>query len=51
MHTTLKQYPMFNLPQTMRAMTSIFEMEMMLMLGMMKMVMERLLTTPRRSWW
>jgi hypothetical protein len=38
MQTTLKQYPGFNLPQTMRGMTSNLEVEMVLMLGTMKMV-------------
>jgi hypothetical protein len=37
MHTTLKQYPGFDLPQTMRGMTSNLEVEMLLMLGIMKM--------------
>jgi hypothetical protein len=40
MHTSLKQYPGFDLPQTMRGMTSNLEVEMVLMLGMMKMVMK-----------
>jgi hypothetical protein len=35
----------------MRGMTSNLEVEMVLMLGMMKMVMKMLLTTPRRSRW
>jgi hypothetical protein len=39
MHTTLKQYPGFDLPQIMMGMTSNLEVEMMLMLGMMKMMM------------
>jgi hypothetical protein len=39
MHTSLKQYPGFDLPQTMRGMMSNIEMEMVLMLGMMKMVL------------
>jgi hypothetical protein len=42
------QYPGFNLPQTMRGMMSNLEMEMVLMLGMMKMVMKMLLPMPRR---
>jgi hypothetical protein len=32
MHTTLKQYPEFNIPQTIRRMTSDIEVEMVLML-------------------
>jgi hypothetical protein len=40
MHTTLKQYPEFDLPQTMRGMTLNLEVEMVLRLGMMKMVMK-----------
>jgi hypothetical protein len=39
MHTTLKQYPEFDLPQTMRGMTLNLEVEMVLMLGMMMMVL------------
>jgi hypothetical protein len=39
MQTTLKQYPGFDLPQTMRGMTLNLEVEMVLMLGMMKMVL------------
>jgi hypothetical protein len=39
MHTSLKQYPGFDLPQTMRGMTLNLEVEMVLMLGMMKMVL------------
>jgi hypothetical protein len=35
----------------MRGMTSNLEVEMVLMLGMMKMVMKMLLATPRRSRW
>jgi hypothetical protein len=44
MHTTLKQYPGFDLPQTMRGMTSNLEVEMVLML---EMVMKKLLPMPR----
>jgi hypothetical protein len=40
MHTSLKQYPGFDLPQTMMGMMSNLEVEMVLMLGMMKMVMK-----------
>jgi hypothetical protein len=40
MHTALKQYPRFDLPQTMRGMMLNLEVEMVLMLGMMKMVLE-----------
>jgi hypothetical protein len=47
MHTMLKQYPGFDLPQTMRGMTSDLEVEMVLMLGLMKM----LLPTSRRIRW
>jgi hypothetical protein len=39
MPTTLKQYLRFDLPQTMRGVTLNLEVEMVLMLGMMKMVM------------
>jgi hypothetical protein len=39
MHTALKQYPGFDLPQTMRRMTPNLKVEMVLMLGMMKMVL------------
>jgi hypothetical protein len=39
MHITLKHYPGFDLPQTMRGMTSNIEVEMVLMLGMMMMVL------------
>jgi hypothetical protein len=35
----------------MRGMKWIFEMESVLMLGMMEMLMERLPPKPRRSWW
>jgi hypothetical protein len=49
MHTSLKQYPGFDLPQTMRGMMSNLEMEIVLMLGMMKMVMKMLFPMPRRS--
>jgi hypothetical protein len=44
MHTTLKQYPGFDLPQTMRGMMSDLEVEIVLMIGM-----KMLLPTPRRS--
>jgi hypothetical protein len=40
MHTTLKHYLGFNLPQTMRGMMSNLEVEMVLLLGMMKMLMK-----------
>jgi hypothetical protein len=40
MHTTLKQYSGFDLPQTMRGMMLNLEVEKLLMLGMMKMVMK-----------
>jgi hypothetical protein len=39
MHTALKQYPGFNLPQTMRGMMSNLEMEMVLMVVLVKMVL------------
>jgi hypothetical protein len=39
MHIALKQYPGFDLPQTMRGMTSNLKVEMVLMLGMMMMVL------------
>jgi hypothetical protein len=45
MDTSLKQYPGFNLPKTTRGMTVDLEMEMVLMLGMGKMI----LPMPRRS--
>jgi hypothetical protein len=52
MHTSLKQYPVFNLPKTMREMTSDLEVEMMLKLGTVKRVMKMLLPMPRWSrWW
>jgi hypothetical protein len=38
MHTSLKQFLGFNLPQTMRGMTLNLEVEMVLMLGVMKML-------------
>jgi hypothetical protein len=51
MHTTLKEYPGLDLPQTMRGMTSNIEVEIVLMLGIMKMVMKMLPPMPRRSQW
>jgi hypothetical protein len=45
MHTSLKQYPRFDLPKTMRGMTVDLEKDMVLMLGMGKMI----LPMPRRS--
>jgi hypothetical protein len=39
MHRTVKQYPGFDLPQTMRGMMSNLEVEMLLVLGMMMMVL------------
>jgi hypothetical protein len=51
MQIKLKQYPGFNLPQTMRGMMSNLKVEMVLTLGMMNMVMKMLLPTPRRSRW
>ena len=36
MHTALKQYPGFDLPQTMRGMTSDLEMEMVEMVEMVQ---------------
>jgi hypothetical protein len=39
MHTALKQYPGFDLSQTMRGMMSNLKVEMVLMLGMMMMVL------------
>jgi hypothetical protein len=51
MHTTLKQYPRFDLPQTMRGMMLNLEVEMVLMLGMVLMVMKMLLPMARRSRW
>jgi hypothetical protein len=38
MHITLKQYPRFDLPQTMRGMTLNLEVEMVMILGMMMMM-------------
>jgi hypothetical protein len=46
MHTTLKPYPGFDLPQTMRGMMFDLEVEMVLMLGM-----KMHLPTQRRSRW
>jgi hypothetical protein len=40
MHTTLKQYLGFDLSHTIRGMTSNLEVEMVLMLRMLKMVMK-----------
>jgi hypothetical protein len=51
MDTTLKQYPGFDLPQMMRGMTLDLEVEMVLMLGMVKMAIKMLLPTTRRSRW
>jgi hypothetical protein len=39
MHNALKQYSGFDLPQTMRGMTLNLKMEVVQMLGMMKMVL------------
>ena len=39
MHTTLKQYLGLNLPQTMRGLTSNLQIEMVLMMEMVKIVM------------
>jgi hypothetical protein len=51
MDTTLKQYLGFDLPQMMRGMTLDLEVEMVLMLGMVKMAIKMLLPTTRRSRW
>jgi hypothetical protein len=51
MHTSLKQYSGFDLSQTMRATTSDLEVEMVLMLGMVKTMMKMLFPMPRRSRW
>jgi hypothetical protein len=50
-NTTLKHYLGFDLPYTMRGMTSDLKVEMVLMMGMVRMVMKMLLPTPRRSRW
>jgi hypothetical protein len=39
MHTSLKLYPGFDLPKTIRRMIANLEVEIVLMLGMMKLVM------------
>jgi hypothetical protein len=47
MHISLKQYPESDLARTIKGMMLNLEVEMVLMLAMMKM----LLPKPRRSWW